>query len=96
MIIPTKAKVEMARLLYRMTSACRSIVDLNDEAEVRRAGANWYLDLCEGIDLSIYLFGAFERSTLRALRRLVRAGDTVLGIGANVGAYTLPLARRLR
>ena len=60
---------------------------------VRRQGIVWALDLTEGIDLSIYLLGSFEPSVVRTYRPLVRAGDTVLDIGANVGAHTLPLAR---
>jgi FkbM family methyltransferase len=57
-----------------------------------RRGVAFEIDLAEGIDLAMYL-GVYERDTHRALRRLVRAGDTVLDIGANVGAHTLPLAR---
>ena len=50
---------------------------------------NWRLDLLEGIDL----LGSFEPLTVRAYRGIVRPGDTVLDIGANVGAHTLPLAQ---
>ena len=53
----------------------------------------WDLDLKEGIDFSIYLLGAFERSTRNTLRDRVRVGATVLDIGANIGAHTLGLAR---
>ena len=61
--------------------------------QVTRSGVRWNLDLGEGIDFSIYLLGAFERSTAAALRRLAHPGDVVLDIGANVGAHTLHLAR---
>jgi FkbM family methyltransferase len=50
------------------------------------------LDLAEGIDLAMYLFGLFEPDTYRALRRLVRPGQTMLDIGANSGIHTLPMA----
>ena len=60
---------------------------------VRRGGIRWSLDLEEGIDFSIYLLGAFERSTAATLRALVKPGDTVLDIGANIGAHTLGLAK---
>ncbi len=63
------------------------------EAEVRRHGLRWRLDLDEGIDFSIFLLGAFEAATMAACERLVRSGDVVLDIGANIGAHTLPLAR---
>ena len=59
----------------------------------RRSGIEWNLDLREGIDLTIFVLGAFERDTLRALRSLVKEGATVLDIGANIGAHTLHLAR---
>jgi FkbM family methyltransferase len=59
---------------------------------VRRGGLNWRLDPGEGIDLTLFLFGAFEPSTHRALHREVRPGATVLDIGANIGAHTLFLA----
>jgi FkbM family methyltransferase len=68
-------------------------VGLGTRALVQRDGLRWDLDLDEGVDLAIYLFGMFERSTVMACRRLVAAGDTVLDIGANIGAHTLHLAR---
>src|SRR5262249_37993601 len=46
-----------------------------------------------GIDFSIYLLGGFEPRSIRLYSRLVKPGATVLDIGANVGAHTLPLAR---
>ena len=36
---------------------------------------------------------SFERPTVNAYRKIVKHGDTVLDIGANVGAHTLHLAR---
>jgi FkbM family methyltransferase len=59
----------------------------------RRGGLRWRLDLDEGIDFSIYLLGAFEVPTVRFYRRMVRQGEVVIDIGANIGAHTLPLAR---
>ena len=71
----------------------RRLAGLGPEVTVERNGIRWALDLREGIDLSIYLFGAFEPRTVAAYRRLVRLGSTVLDIGANRGAHTLPLAQ---
>ena len=59
----------------------------------RRDGINWELDLRQGIDFAIFLQGGFEPSTLREYGRLVKKGDTVFDVGANIGAHTLPLAK---
>lgn len=89
----TRTKIAFARLLYKVTSALRKGVGVHDTALVTRDGIKWNLDLREGIDLSIYLFGMFERSTVRAYRGLIQPGDVVFDIGANIGAHTLQFAR---
>ncbi|NBB80184.1 MAG: FkbM family methyltransferase [Verrucomicrobia bacterium] len=51
------------------------------------------MDLTEGIDLSIYLFGQFERDVARAYQQILESGSIVLDIGANIGAHALPMAK---
>lgn len=91
--LSTAAKVRIARMLYLFLRVVRTPFRGRDLVSVRRHGIMWDLDLREGIDLTIYALGAFERDTLRAIESLVRPGATVLDIGANVGAHTLHLAR---
>ena len=93
MILTTKTKVALAVMAYRAIATGRTIVGKNNCANVRRGGIEWCLDLSEGIDFSIYLLGAFERSTHAALQKLIRSGDTVFDVGANIGAHTLGIAR---
>ena len=61
---------------------------------VRRSDIEWHLELNEGIDLAIYLFGVFERSAIHACVKILDRchQPVVFDIGANIGAYTLPLA----
>jgi len=59
----------------------------------KRNALIWSLDIDEGIDIAIYLLGAFERSTLRAYSGLLSPGNVVFDIGANCGAHTLPFAQ---
>src|SRR5688572_19286345 len=92
MILKTAHKIALAAAASRLVLSPRALVGAGPTACVERLGARWRLDLREGIDFSIYLLGAFEPGTVRAYRRLIEAGDTVLDIGANIGAHTLPMA----
>jgi len=65
------------------------------QAEFKRGGLKWALDLNEGIDFAIFLLGSFEPDLVQSYRRLIQPGATVLDIGANIGAHTLPLARHV-
>jgi len=92
-MLTTKQKVWLAALAYRCVSVGRSAIGKGNSATVSRGGLRWQLDLSEGIDFAIYLLGAFERSTVNTLEKLVKPGDVVFDIGANIGAHTLGLAR---
>jgi FkbM family methyltransferase len=88
----TATKIKIAQTLYRGVSTVRALTGLQNITRVQRDGVWWALDLREGIDFALYL-GLFERSTRWALKDIVKAGDTVLDIGANVGAHTLFLGQ---
>jgi FkbM family methyltransferase len=92
-MLATKQKVSLAGLAQKLTANLRSTLGKGDKADVRRRGLRWELDLSEGIDFSIYLLGAFELRTAKTLARLIRHGDVVLDIGANIGAHTLGIAK---
>ena len=59
-----------------------------------RDGIRWILDLNEGIDLSIFLFGTSEKK-ITNLKHLFKSDAklTIIDIGANVGSISLPLAK---
>ena len=62
---------------------------------VVRNNIKWNLDLDEGIDLSVYLFGTSERK-ISNLKKLLTKKDkhlTIIDIGANIGSVSLLLAR---
>jgi FkbM family methyltransferase len=93
----TTLKTAHKMALARVASSCilfmRKIRGLSNQAIAKRAGIWWSLDLSEGIDFSIYLLGGFEPNTLKLYTKIIKPGDIVLDIGANIGAHTLPLAR---
>jgi FkbM family methyltransferase len=92
LIISTRVRVAGARLAYQGLNVARGPWRPK-QVVVTRGGLRWNLDLREGIDLSIYLVGSFEPSVARTYRTSVRDGSTVVDVGANIGAHTLPLAR---
>jgi FkbM family methyltransferase len=88
-----KQKILIARMLNRVLGLVRRLAGRGMQVECRRHGVKWSLDLNEGIDLSIYLLGAYEPRTVRAYERIIRPGDVIFDIGANIGAHTLHFAR---
>lgn len=66
----------------------KQIVTLN-------GGIRMELELNEYLQSQLYLFGTFEPSTVKALKRLLRSGDVALDIGGNVGYIALEMAKRV-
>jgi len=91
-MLSTKQKIGLARAAYRFIVSARKVFGLDNETDVIRDSIHWNLDLSEGIDLAIYLFGKFENTTVHTYRRFLKQGDSVLDIGANIGAHTLHFA----
>jgi FkbM family methyltransferase len=89
----TAQKIAGARAIYRLVHAGRRLFGRTDHAVVVRDGVTYDLDLSQGIDFAVYLGGIYERSTARALTKLVTPSSLVLDIGANIGAHTLRLAK---
>jgi FkbM family methyltransferase len=93
MPLATRHKIALATLVRSMAMIVRRLVGRGTKASVTRRGMSWHLDLDEGIDFAIWLFGQFEAETAKACAGLVSSGSVVVDIGANMGAHSLPLAR---
>jgi|CZKI01.1.fsa_nt_gi FkbM family methyltransferase len=92
-MLSIRQKMFIARMMNGSLRLARGLVGQPMRTRCNRMGVNWDLDLDEGIDLSIYLLGAYERSMLRAYSSMIHSGDVVFDIGANIGAHTLHFAR---
>ena len=90
-MLSTATKVRFARLIV---SGLLS-VGVAPVRRIRRRGIRYEVDFREGIDLSLFLFGTFQRHVLQTIRRVVPPHGTILDVGANVGAITLPAAAHL-
>jgi FkbM family methyltransferase len=90
----TVVKIYIAGLLYKTVKFWRFLLGKkSDIVQINRYGINWQLDLKEGIDLAIYIFGRFESQTVKTYQKWIEPGNTVLDIGANIGAHTLWFAK---
>ena len=91
--LSTKQKIAIATCASRVVRGGRSLFGKSSSGAFTRHGIRWDLDLTEGIDFAIWLFGHFEPDAYAAYRKRLKPGDVVLDIGANIGAHTLPLAQ---
>jgi tRNA G37 N-methylase Trm5 len=91
----TSQKLNIDTIAYKLVSGVRRVLGKSDHAVLRRNDITWELGLQEGIDFSIFLLGGFELATLRLHDSILGPGDSVLDVGANIGAHTLPFARLL-
>jgi FkbM family methyltransferase len=92
MILRTRTKLALARVVQSAIVAGLQMARREHLTECRRGGLNWKLDLREAIDFSIFLLGSFEPQVVAMYRRTIPKGSTIIDIGANIGAHTLPLA----
>jgi FkbM family methyltransferase len=70
----------------------RRLREKNPKRICTRNGVTFETDLREVIDTAIYL-GGWEPGTLAFLGDVVKPGDVVVEVGANIGAHTLPIAK---
>ncbi len=83
----TRIKILVARFLH----ACLKIAMVRDLRVVNRRGINLSLDLSEGIDLSLFLFGSFQNHVVRATS-LIAEDSIIFDVGANTGVMSLKFA----
>src|ERR1017187_5817995 len=92
-MLSIRQKMFIARMMNGSLRLARGLVGQPMRTRCNRMGVNWDLDLDEGIDLSIYLLGAYERSMLRAYSSMIPSVNVLFDMGPNTGPHTLQFAR---
>ena len=89
----TKYKIFIAKILFKVIS----LFGVPKIKQVVRGKINWKLDLSEGIDLSIFIFGNFEKDLVRMIDNLSEKKDfDIIDIGSNIGVHTLQFAKKYK
>ena len=91
----TSTKIKIARFIFNILI----FFGIKKNLSVKRKFINWKLDLSEGIDLSIFLFGSFQGSVVKSITELMltknKENFDILDIGSNIGDKSLSLADKL-
>ena len=90
-------KIKVAKIL---SFVLIKILRLKSTIIVNRRNIKYKLDLKQGIDLSIFIFGSFQKKITDTLTKVIslnkgKENFSILDIGSNIGDKSLSLARNL-
>ncbi len=89
----TKNKIFIAKILSKLLTFF-----ISKNQTVIRNKIKWNLNLNEGIDLSIFLFGSSEKKVLNFNKLLCKKEGPIIiiDIGANIGSVSLIMAKKIQ
>jgi FkbM family methyltransferase len=85
----TRIKILFARLLYAIVH----LIYRADKRIIVRNGIKYEVDLAEGIELSMFLFGNFQKHVFQSAYLSVPQDAIIFDVGANCGMMTLQFAK---
>lgn len=85
----TRIKIFLAQVLYKIVTLFVG----KQKRIIVRDGVNYEIDLAEGIELSLYLFGNFQKHVTSNKFLKIENNYTIIDIGANVGLMTLQFSK---
>lgn len=85
----TRIKIFFAKILYRGVKFFYK----EDLRTISRGGITYEIDLSEGLDLSLFLFGNFQSHVSKNKYLNLEENAVIFDIGANVGVMTLQFSQ---
>jgi len=85
----TRTKIAIAKILYFFVS----VVYGKNPRIIVRNNIIYEVDLSEGIDLSLFLFGKFQKHVTNSELLKIPKDATIIDVGANFGLMSLPFAQ---
>ena len=89
-ILITRLKIGIAKILYIIVKIL--LLGKTASIKAKRNNITYELDLSEGIDLSVYLFGSFQKHVFNSKLLSIPIDATVFDVGANFGVMSLQFA----
>ena len=86
----TEFKIKMAHIFYLVLKGLR----LKTQRVIKRNGVFFDVDLAEGIELSLFLFGQFQKHVTESRLFKLPLDAVIFDVGANIGSVGLCLARK--
>ena len=86
----TVFKVKTAHIIYRVLKLLR----FDMLRRISRGGVTYEVDLREGIDLSLFVLGNFQRHVVESSYFEIRDDAVVFEVGANIGCVSLYIANK--
>jgi len=85
----TRIKIFIASFLYKLTR----IFVRNDIQTISRGGIIYRVDISEGLDLSLFLFGNFQSHVTKNKNLQIPNDAWIFDVGANIGIMSLQFAK---
>jgi len=96
--VKTHSKVKIAKLIFNILI----LFGFKKKLIAKKNSINWNLDLSEGIDLSIFLFGTFQSKVVKSIFKIItdhkndkNSFYNIIDIGSNIGDKSLSLSKKL-
>ena len=87
----TRVKLFIARILYLLVH----MLLRNNIHRIRRKGIVYQVDLSEGVDLSLFLFGSFQDHVTSQKYVQLEDDAVIFDVGANIGGMALRFAQQV-
>ncbi len=93
----TNTKIFFAKIIFKILMA----LGFKKNVQITRNKIEWYLDISEGIDLSIFIFGSFQKDLVLSIFKFIKKEKkrfnyfNLIDVGSNIGDKSLSLSKKL-
>jgi FkbM family methyltransferase len=96
-VVQEEVEVEVRGVSLDVELASRLLLDLGTGQQIYQCDRGKFLlsDNDLHISRSLKAFGSYDDDCLSTVLNLIRPGDVVLDIGANIGSFTVPMAAKV-